>query len=136
MTNDDRRAMDSEWRRGVDEKLRDGGVKFDALAASLDTNTGLTLRVQKIVEEQGRRLDQHVEDTGNFRAEALNKLQNIELRFERLDPLERGVAVMGKIGDAGAFVATWSRRFMVWVAPFVAVIGAIIAWFHFGQGGK
>lgn len=126
--NDDRRIVDQNWKRAVDEKLRAGVVRFEELAdgqqqllVKLDDNTRAT-------KDIAGKLDAHVAEYKTFTV-------TVQPALDAIATMQAGVRVLGKIGGAVAWVGNNVRKLVVWVAPIIAT-GVAVWHFITGNGGK
>ena len=139
-TQVERREADHVWRAKMEEGLASGAKKFSVLETGqgnilnkLQENTDATINTNK-------KLDQHIDDTGNFRTDVLAEMRGFQEKMSGLDPVLSGVRVMGKIGDFGAktgrgfaWIGLWVRRIVVFVLPIATLIGVVWGWMHWGK---
>jgi hypothetical protein len=123
MTDDDRRLMDVQWKASVDQKLADGGEKFDQLHAGQTTMLGRMDEQDIALKGIGDTLDTHIVTTKKL-ADSVAPL------IKAVDTMESGVRVLGAIGTGVSWTGRMLRRTVVWLAPFGALVATLYHFFH------
>jgi len=126
MNIEDRRKLDIDWKESVTKQLAEGEEKFKAvvdgqetLIRKLNENTEATLNI-------GRRLDAHVAATDK-------KYEKLQPAVDAIETMQTGVRMIGKFGNAVAWVGMWFRKTIIWVAPIVAFVVAVWTYLRTGH---
>jgi len=114
-----------EWRTGVDEKLKEGVVKFEQLHIGQTTMLERLNGQDVVLKGIGDTLHAHILTTRKLTSDVAPLL-------EAVDTMKSGVRVLGHIGNGVAWMGRMTRRAVVWAAPFGALVATI---YHFLHGG-
>ena len=87
-----------------------------SIETKLDANTDATITI-------GRKLDMHMTNYATF-------TKQVEPAIVAIESMQSGVRTLGKIGSFTASFARWSRRAVVWLTPFLTIIGGVWAFIH------
>lgn len=110
----DRRVIDEDWKATVGEQFEEGRKKFEVLTTGQDNILKNLAENTTATETLNRKFDLHTTDYRQFK-------ESVQPAVDAIETMQAGVRVLGKIGNAIAWVGNNFRKIVVWTAPIIGV---------------